>query len=335
MNEINLSNYTESAPAEAQKGRKPCTANNPHLPGVETDTLRAPKEERPSALVAQPKVGSETSSATGGETQTPAQTSVPANAQNTKQRVRFQDASDIAPTRMQATLRKEAAITSGQLSASDERCNRDDKAQAASREETKATAQAFVSFCSKDMLTATVLLAGELQTAHLDSCASHCFVSSELSSQLTAKGFPLVRSPVCFEVKQGKPLCDTNLVHLLPLTMIREDGTRCTWDNCMFLVADAGASIILCYTLLRLGGILDYEPPQGYESVLQHCMLDHAVSSGSRRQLPTLTAADLRGGPYYQSPALEPANADERQHRGTCLRTDVRRENLKTEGFRV
>ena len=157
----------------------------------------------------------------------------------------------------------------------------DERTDSAGEETTRVTAKALVSFCSEDMLTATVLVAGELKTAHLDSCASHCFVSSAMSSQLTARGFPRVKSPVCFEVTQGKPLCDTNQVHLLPLTMIREDGTQCTWESCMFLVADAGAPIILCYTLLRLGGIIAYEPPAGYEQVLGHCMLDNSTPHGN------------------------------------------------------
>ena len=101
----------------------------------------------------------------------------------------------------------------------------------------KVTAQAFVSFCESDtMLVARVLIAGELQTAHLDSCASHCLVSSAMSQHLTAIGYPPVTSPVCFEVKQGNPLCDTDLIHFAPLSIVLESGAICTWDNCLFLV---------------------------------------------------------------------------------------------------
>jgi hypothetical protein len=105
----------------------------------------------------------------------------------------------------------------------------------------RATAKAFVSFCSSDMLVARVLIAGELQEAHLDSCASHCFVSVAMSAHLTTRGYPPIVAPVCFEVKQGNPLCDTNLVHFAPLSIVLESGAVCTWDNCLFLVADAGA----------------------------------------------------------------------------------------------
>ena len=329
VNEINLNNHTECAPAEAHKRSKPCTANDPSSTGVGAETLRAKHDKQP--LV--PNAQSEVLGAAEGEPPAPARKSVPAKVPETS---RPCNANDLA-TRVETNARRADTEASAQTSVSNERRDAGDEAPAARLEELTVTAKALVSFCSGDMLTATVLLAGELKTAHLDSCASHCFISTEMSSQLTAKGFPRVRSPVCFEVTQGKPLCDTDQVHLLPLTMIREDGTQCTWENCMFLVADAGAPIILCYTLLRLGGILAYEPPSGYESALEHCRLGYTASvRGERQQSTTLTAANLRGGPYYQSPTLVPATADERQRHGNCLRTDARIENLNTEnGFEL
>jgi hypothetical protein len=69
---------------------------------------------------------------------------------------------------------------------------------------------------------------------------------------------------------QGNPLCSTNQVHHVPLSLVREDGSICAWDDCLFLVADAGAPVILCYPLLRAGGIIRYEPPDGYEELLLH-----------------------------------------------------------------
>ena len=142
-----------------------------------------------------------------------------------------------------------------------------------SQSEHKATAKALVSKIeSGEMLIAQVLLAAKLTTAHLDSCATHCFVSKATSKELTARGYPAERSSIWFGVEQGNPLCNTNTVHYAPLSLLREDGTLCTWDNCLFLVADAGAPVIICNTLLRLGGIIRYEPPTDYAEVLQRSL---------------------------------------------------------------
>lgn len=135
-------------------------------------------------------------------------------------------------------------------------------------QENEETATALVSICAGDMLTAKALLAGELTVTHLDSCATHCFVSQTMSAHLTSKGYPPKQSNTRFNVMQGNPLCSTNQVHHVPLSLVREDGSICTWDDCLFLVADAGAPVILCYTLLRLGGIIQYEPPTNYEELL-------------------------------------------------------------------
>ena len=40
-----------------------------------------------------------------------------------------------------------------------------------------------------ESLVATVLLANQLTTAHLDSCATHCFVDSAMSRKLSARGY--------------------------------------------------------------------------------------------------------------------------------------------------
>lgn len=190
-----------------------------------------------------------------------------------------------------------------------------------------ATAQAFVSFCESDtMLVARVLIAGELQTAHLDSCASHCFVSSAMSQHLTEIGNPPVTSPVSFEVKQGNPLCDTDLIHFAPLSIVLESGAICTWDNCLFLVADAGAPIILCYSLLRLGGILSYEPPHGYERMLKRAAgvaTAIALSSTSRSGTQAQHFATMRGGTYYHAPSSTTPPIAPHQLPAKCLATDA------------
>jgi hypothetical protein len=193
----------------------------------------------------------------------------------------------------------------------------------------KTTATAFVSYCDSDsMLIARVLIAGELQEAHLDSCASHCFVSSAMSQHLTSIGYPPVLSPVCFEVKQGNPLCDTNSVHFAPLSIVLESGAVCTWDDCLFLVADAGAPIILCYSLLRLGGILSYEPPQGYERMLMRAAgMMNANANASRPVARTGTQsppfATMRGGTYYHAPSSTTPPVAPHQLASKCMATEA------------
>jgi hypothetical protein len=192
---------------------------------------------------------------------------------------------------------------------------------------TKVTAKAFVSFCSSDnMLVARVLIAGELQEKHLDSCASHCFVSGAMSHHLTSRGYPPVVSPICFEVKQGNPLCDTNLVHFAPLSIVLESGAICTWDNCLFLVADAGAPIILCYSLLRLGGVLSYEPPHGYERMLKlaaGAANANQLSSRSKSGTQAQHFATMRGGTYYHAPSSTTPPIAPHQLPAKCLATEA------------
>ena len=150
--------------------------------------------------------------------------------------------------------------------------------------------KALVSSCSGEMLTSKVMIGGKLETAHLDSCATHCYVSTDTSAQMTKRGYPPVISKILFDVEQGNPLCTTNTVHYLPVSMIREDGSVCHWDSCLFLVANAGAPIILCCPLLQQGGIIRYEPPPGYEDLLQqfndireiHSLQQHADNKNHR-----------------------------------------------------
>ena len=174
-----------------------------------------------------------------------------------------------------------------------------------SNERPGSKAKALVSKVEGEaVLTCEVLLAGQVKTAHLDSCASHCFLSSRTSKELASRGYPSVTSPITFEVSQGQPLCDSNRVHYLPLSIVREDGRISTWNECMFIVADAGAPIIVCNTLLRLGGIMKYDPPQGYASLLAKLsssdLLGHrSATQGARRILPTNDAQSS----FYQAPS--------------------------------
>jgi hypothetical protein len=145
----------------------------------------------------------------------------------------------------------------------------------------------------EESLVATVMLAKQLTVAHLDSCATHCFVNSATSKQLTERGYPALQSPILFDVHQGNPLCVTSTIHLLPLSIVRDDGSVCAWKQCLFLVADAGAPVIICYAALRLGGIIKYKPPAAYERLLEE---------SEKREQGDLTVAinleDLLEQPY-------------------------------------
>ena len=81
-------------------------------------------------------------------------------------------------------------------------------------------------------------------------------------------------------MRQGNPLCVTSNVHLLPLSIVREEQSICSWEQCLFLVADAGAPVIICYAALRLGGIIRYDPPRDYEQLLEE-QRNHETSISS------------------------------------------------------
>ena len=82
------------------------------------------------------------------------------------------------------------------------------------------------------------------------------------------RGYEKQSSTVTFDVEQGQPLCSTRDVFHLPLSIVREDGKVCTWDDCLFIIADAGADLIIAKKVLEKGDILKYRPPKGYENLL-------------------------------------------------------------------
>ena len=78
------------------------------------------------------------------------------------------------------------------------------------------------------MLIRNIMIGDSVLPAALDSCATNCFLSAKLSQKMTSKGYPPVRSAVRYDVEQGRPLCSTNMVHFLPVSMVSEQGT---WWN--------------------------------------------------------------------------------------------------------
>ncbi len=165
------------------------------------------------------------------------------------------------------------------------------------------------------MLKGEVNLGGAIMRAHLDSCATHCFLSKEVSQTLQQRGYEEYESPVRYSVEQGNPLCVTSKVHILPLAMIRNDGTTALWHHVLFIVANCGASIIVGYPILQLGGIIDYDPPAQYTHTLRNILTPPPVflEAAARRILQ-------QGGSYsYEAPT-----------RATTLTTQV--EEARTTG---
>ena len=118
------------------------------------------------------------------------------------------------------------------------------------------------------MLQKDVAIGAAVAAAHLDTCATHCFLSHRASKAAIAQGYPAYNSKVRYRVEQGNPLCVATQVHVLPLAIIRNDGTAAFWEAVLFIIADCGADIIVGYPTLKLGGIIDYDPPPRYENVL-------------------------------------------------------------------
>ena len=152
-----------------------------------------------------------------------------------------------------------------------------------------------LSTLNESMLVKNILLAQKITRAHLDTCATHCFVSTRMSSKLALRGYPPIRSHVEYNVEQGNPLCVTSTVHILPLVMAKpEDG--CTrWAAILFVVADCGADVIIGYPILRSGGIIDYNPPEGYEARL----LETGHRQPARAELEEHTRSILQQGSSY------------------------------------
>ena len=105
--------------------------------------------------------------------------------------------------------------------------------------------------------------------AAMDTCATNCFVSRKTSEQLRRNGYAPFEGPIRYDVRQGNPLCATNSVHMLPVSMVNTQGQIVKWRMCLFIVANTGADAIIGYPTLHQGGIVSYCPPEGYEQQLR------------------------------------------------------------------
>ncbi len=151
-----------------------------------------------------------------------------------------------------------------------------------------------------DMLIKYVLLAGKATAAHLDTCATHCFLSKQMSKQLSKRGYNPIRSHVEYRVEQGNPLCTTSTVHVLPLAMAHQTGGIAAWTSVLFVVADCGADVIICHPILKLGGIIDYDPPEDYIADLR-AMAEHQPTE-EEMQRRTQHILQLGSKYHYEAP---------------------------------
>jgi hypothetical protein len=136
------------------------------------------------------------------------------------------------------------------------------------REQTVRALVSNIAQLQTGMLQKDVAIGAAVATAHLDTCATHCFLSHRASKEAISQGYPAYNSKVRYRVEQGNPLCVATQVHVLPLAIIRNDGTAAFWEAVLFIIADCGADIIVGYPTLKLGGIIDYDPPPRYENIL-------------------------------------------------------------------
>ena len=120
----------------------------------------------------------------------------------------------------------------------------------------------------EQMLIRSACIGNIVLATAFDSCATNCFVSEKLSEELEESGYTSFKGPITYDVRQGNPLCVTNKIHMLPIVLVNEKGRIVRWDMCLFIVANTGADAIIGYPTLSAGGIISYNPPEGYEQTL-------------------------------------------------------------------
>ena len=162
-------------------------------------------------------------------------------------------------------------------------------------QENNNKAKAFVSRAADMRLCAHSITIGKefVETSYQDSCATHNFLSPEYSNELILLGYAVYDCPP-IEVEQGTVLDKpTTRIHLLCLTMISPSGDLVKWEDCLFLVAEIGADVLIGNPILENGNIMKYEPPAGYKTMLMEELLTNradprvAVSQRHRAEIIT------------------------------------------------
>ena len=173
------------------------------------------------------------------------------------------------------------------------------------------------------MLRKEIAIGNTVATAHLDTCATHCFLSWKTSAIAASRGYRAHKSKVRYSVEQGNPLCVTSTIHILPLNMIRNDNTVASWTSVLFIVADCGADIIIGYPTLQLGGIIDYDPPSNYEYTLNRLALSAQRASSPDIEAATAHTLSLGKSYQYSPPDSDYAKQISVTESTSVLRTEV------------
>jgi len=177
-------------------------------------------------------------------------------------------------------------------------------------------AKAYVSRVADLRLSVHSITIGKefVQTSYQDSCATHNFLSPEYSRELVKIGYAIYKcSPM--EVEQGTILENpTTWVHFLQLTMISPAGDIVRWDNCLFLVAEVGADVLIGNPILEIGNIMKYKPPDGYQATLVNELWLHRAEprvSATEAELAKRVARRIKTY-QYQKPTEVKHNLPER-----------------------
>jgi len=121
---------------------------------------------------------------------------------------------------------------------------------------------------SPNVCVRKIIVGSDVVDGHLDTCATHCFVSYHRSTLLQEKGYPPIKIKP-FPIGQGARLPDATTAHLAPLRLVTKDGQIVGFGTVLFLVSNTGGDILIANNILDFLGILRYHPPFGYEQILQ------------------------------------------------------------------
>jgi hypothetical protein len=121
---------------------------------------------------------------------------------------------------------------------------------------------------SPNVCVRKIIVGSDVVDGHLDTCATHCFVSHHRSKLLQGKGYPPIKIKP-FPIGQGVRLPDATAAHLAPLRLVSENGQIVGFGTVLFLVSNTGGDILIANNILDFLGILRYHPPIGYEQILQ------------------------------------------------------------------